>query len=79
MIYLDADGNQKHVKEAGVKLVEREKEGAHPGKVMAVTGGTHSGLLCEVLALEPKVGKSLNPEMTEVCAQTLGEHLGTRS
>ena len=56
MIYLDADGNQKHVKEAGVKLVEREKEGPHPGKVMAVTGGTHSGLLCEVLALEPKVG-----------------------
>jgi hypothetical protein len=54
MIYLDAEGNQKHVKEAGAKLVEREKEGVHPGKVMAVIAGTHGGLLCEVLALEPK-------------------------
>ncbi|CAL5220378.1 g2383 [Coccomyxa viridis] len=57
MIYIDSEGNQKHVKDADAKLVEREKEGVHPGKVMAVTGGTHSGLLCEVLALEPKVGE----------------------
>lgn len=55
MIYVDSEGNQKHVKDADAKLVEREKEGVHPGKVMAVTGGSHSGLLCEVLALEPKV------------------------
>lgn len=55
MIYIDSEGNQKHVKDADAKLVEREKEGVHLGKVMAVTGGTHSGLLCEVLALEPKV------------------------
>ena len=55
MIYVDSEGNQKHVKDADAKLVEREKEGFHPGKVMAVTGGTHSGLFCEVLALEPKV------------------------
>ena len=55
MIYVDSEGNQKHVKDADAKLVEREKEGIHPGKVMAVTGGSHSGLLCEVLALEPQV------------------------
>ena len=55
MIYVDSEGNQRHVKDADAKLVEREKEGVHPGKVMAVTGGTHSGLLCDVLALEPKV------------------------
>ena len=55
MIYVDSEGNQRHVKDADAKLVEREKEGVHPGKVMAVTGGTHRGLLCDVLALEPKV------------------------
>ena len=27
------------MKDADAKLVEREKEGVHPGKVMAVTGG----------------------------------------
>ena len=51
MIYIDSEGNQKHVKDVDAKLVEREREGVHPGKVMAVTRGTHSGLLCEVLAL----------------------------
>ena len=54
MIYVDAEGNQRHVKDADAKLVEREKEGVHPGKVMAILAGTHAGLMCHVLALEPK-------------------------
>ena len=51
---MDAEGNQRHVKDADAKLVEREKEGVHPGKVMAILAGTHAGLMCQVLALEPK-------------------------
>ncbi|CAK0782938.1 hypothetical protein CVIRNUC_006133 [Coccomyxa viridis] len=57
MIYVDAEGNQRHVKDADAKLVEREKEGVHPGKVMAILAGTHAGLMCQVLALEPKVAE----------------------
>lgn len=30
------------------------QEGAHPGKTMRVVEGRHSGLLCEVVALEPR-------------------------
>lgn len=55
MIYVDSEGHQKHVKDADAKLVEREKKGVHVGKIMRCIAGTHAGLLCEVLALEPKV------------------------
>ena len=51
---MDAEGNQRHVKDADAKLVEREKEGVHPGKVMAILAGAHAGLICQVLALEPR-------------------------
>lgn len=55
MIYVDAEGHQKHVKDENAKLVEREKRGVHVGKTMRCIAGTHAGLLCDVLALEPKV------------------------
>ncbi|GAB4821491.1 hypothetical protein N2152v2_008537 [Parachlorella kessleri] len=54
LVYLDADGHVKSSKPVDEKLVERRKEGVHPGKVMRVVDGRHSGLLCEVVALEPK-------------------------
>lgn len=57
MIYVDAEGHQKHVKDADAKLVEREKRGVHVGKTVRCIAGTHAGLLCKVLALEPKVGR----------------------
>lgn len=58
MIYVDSEGHQKHVKDADAKLVERERKGVHVGKTMRCITGTHAGLLCEVLALEPKVSSS---------------------
>ncbi len=61
MIYVDSEGHQKHVKDADAKLVEREKKGVHVGKTMRCIAGTHAGLLCEVLALEPKVSGSSDP------------------
>ena len=67
MIYVDAEGNQRHVKDADAKLVEREKEGVHPGKVMAILAGTHAGLLCQVLALEPKASSQTAPAICCVC------------
>jgi hypothetical protein len=55
MVYVDAEGHQRHVRDADAKLQEREKRGVHVGKTMRCIAGTHSGLLCEVLAVEPKV------------------------
>lgn len=54
LVYVDAEGVMKSSKPVDEKLVERRKEGVHPGKVMRVVDGRHSGLLCEVVALEPK-------------------------
>ena len=54
-MYINAEGVQKNVKTLDAKLVEREKKGAAPGKTMRVVAGAHAGLLCEVLAVEPKV------------------------
>ncbi|KAI7838635.1 hypothetical protein COHA_007562 [Chlorella ohadii] len=54
LVYVDADGVMKSSKPVDEKLVERRKEGVHPGKVMRVVDGRHSGLLCEVVALEPQ-------------------------
>jgi hypothetical protein len=34
MVYLDAEGRQRHVKTIDEKLVERPKAGAAPGKRM---------------------------------------------
>ena len=55
MVYINAEGVQKNVKTLDAKLVQREVKGAAVGKTMRVVGGTHAGLLCEVLAVEPKV------------------------
>lgn len=55
MVYVDADGHQKHVKDANAKLQEREKKGIAVGKTMRCISGTHSDMLCTVLAIEPKV------------------------
>ena len=63
---MDAEGNQRHVKDADAKLVEREKEGVHPGKIMAILAGTHAGLMCQVLALEPKASFRI-PRMCRSC------------
>ena len=64
---MDAEGNQRHVKDADAKLVEREKEGVHPGKVMAILAGTHAGLMCQVLALEPKASSWTIPVTCRIC------------
>lgn len=64
---MDAEGNQRHVKDADAKLVEREKEGVHPGKVMAILAGTHAGLMCQVLALEPKASSRIAPGICCIC------------
>lgn len=55
MVYINAEGVQKNVKALDAKLVHREVKGAAVGKTMRVAGGTHAGLLCEVLAVEPQV------------------------
>ena len=55
MVYINAEGVQKNVKTLDAKLVQREVKGAAVGKTMRVVGGSHAGLLCEVLAVEPKV------------------------
>ncbi len=55
MVYVDAEGHQRHVKGVDAKLQERERRGVAAGKTMRCVSGTHSGLLCEVLAVEPKV------------------------
>lgn len=55
MVYYDEHGVQKHVKTLDAKLVEREREGPYPGKTMRLVAGHHAGLLCIVLAIEPKV------------------------
>ena len=55
MVYVDAEGHVKHVKDAGAQLVERQTKGAAAGKAMRVVAGTHAGLLCTVLEIEPKV------------------------
>jgi hypothetical protein len=81
MIYVDADGHQKHVKDENAKLVEREKRGAHVGKTMRCVAGTHAGLLCEVLALEPKVSTTslceIAPLLSHIslCLPTCCAHL----
>ena len=54
MVYVDAEGHQRHVKDAGAQLVERQRAGAAVGKAMRVVAGTHAGLLCTVLEIEPK-------------------------
>ncbi|KAL4422274.1 hypothetical protein ABPG75_008471 [Micractinium tetrahymenae] len=54
MVYVDAEGVMKSSKPVDEKLVERRREGVHAGKVMRVVDGRHSGLLCEVQAVEPR-------------------------
>ncbi|KAK9845269.1 hypothetical protein WJX81_001675 [Elliptochloris bilobata] len=55
LVYINAEGVQKNVKTLDAKLVQREVKGAAAGKTMRIVAGTHAGLLCEVLAVEPKV------------------------
>ena len=55
MVYVDAEGHVKHVKDGDAQLVERQRKGAAVGKAMRVVAGTHAGLLCSVLEIEPKV------------------------
>ena len=56
LVYVDADGHQKHVKHAGAQLTERARKGAAAGKAMRVLAGPHAGLLCTVLEVHPKAG-----------------------
>ena len=51
---MDANGHQKHVKDAGTQLTERARKGASAGKAMRVLAGPHAGLLCTVLEIHPK-------------------------
>ena len=46
----------RHIKTLDDKLVERTKvqAGVAAGKVMRISEGRHSGLLCEVVRLEPR-------------------------
>ncbi|KAK9830438.1 hypothetical protein WJX72_011748 [[Myrmecia] bisecta] len=76
MIYTDADGHQKHVKRLDDQLKERQKKGVAVGKTMRVIDGRHSGLLCEVLAVEPHVeGRS---DRAIVRLQASGEAVSVR-
>lgn len=54
LVYVDDQGVMRSSKPVDGQLVERRREGVHPGKVMRVVEGRHSGLLCEVQALEPR-------------------------
>lgn len=53
-MYVDSNGVVKASKPVDAPLLERQKVGVHPGKRMRVAGGRHSGLDCEVMALEPR-------------------------
>jgi hypothetical protein len=61
MVYVDAEGHQRHVKDAGAQLVERQRTGPAVGKAMRVVAGTHAGLLCTVLEIEPKARPPATP------------------
>lgn len=50
MIYVDAEGRQRHVKRVGDKLVEREKSGYSKGALHAITSGAHKGLYGRVVS-----------------------------
>lgn len=54
MVYMDSTGNVKSSKPVHAALVDRRKLGVFPGKLMRVVAGRHSGLQCEVQALEPR-------------------------
>ena len=54
MVYVDKDGVAKASKPIGAAMVDRNKLGVLPGKVMHVAAGPHAGLRCEVQALEPR-------------------------
>lgn len=48
LVYVNEDGIQRHVKGIDDKLTVRQKPGPAPGKTMAILGGRHADLLCEV-------------------------------
>ena len=55
MVVYGADGSIKHTRTADDKLVERIAKGTAVGKTMRVLKGRHSGLLCQVTAIQPQV------------------------
>ena len=48
LVYLNEAGVQRHVKGIADKLTVRQAPGPAPGKSMAILGGRHAHLLCEV-------------------------------
>jgi G patch domain/KOW motif-containing protein len=52
------DGKVRNLKTLDEKLVERVKPGVHPGKVMVIVCGQHSGMLAKVLSVEKPEGRS---------------------
>lgn len=48
LVYVNEAGVQRHVKGIDDKLTVRQKPGPAPGKTMAILGGRHAHLLCEV-------------------------------
>lgn len=52
-----ADGRIRHSRALDEKLVERPTVGPKAGKTMRVAGGRHDGLLVELLAQLPQVGR----------------------
>ena len=48
MVYVNEEGVQRHVKGIDDKLTVRQKAGPAPGKTMAILGGRHADMLCEV-------------------------------
>lgn len=70
MVYVNEEGIQRHVKGIDDKLTVRQAPGPAPGKTMAILGGRHADLLCEVGSHRRCVRNQISRSKTNVILKT---------
>ena len=51
LVYIDSSGRERNIRPLDGKLTQRQAAGPQPGKRMAIIGGRHEGLQCQVRAV----------------------------